>query len=65
MDENLSEVRYQFFTLKFTPLVRINKSSKDITFDIVTFKKFEFKYEDKDGNEELFNLISGKQEIKI
>lgn len=37
MDENLTEVRYQFFTLKFTPLVGVNKSSKDIMFDIVTF----------------------------
>lgn len=31
--------------------------------DIDAFKAFMFKYEDKDGNEELFNLLSGKKEI--
>lgn len=37
MDENLTEVRYQFYSLKFTPLNGVNKTSKDIVFDIVTF----------------------------
>ncbi|HCM33389.1 hypothetical protein [Chryseobacterium sp.] len=32
-----------------------------INFD--AFQSFIFKYEDKDGNEELFNLLSGKKEI--
>ena len=31
--------------------------------DIDTFKAFTFKYEDKEGKEEVFNLLSGKKEI--
>ena len=33
--------------------------------DLDAFKSFMFKYEDKDGNEELFNLLSGKKEIVL
>lgn len=36
---------------------------KGNNLDIDAFKAFQFRYEDKDGNEELFNLISGKREI--
>ena len=31
--------------------------------DIDAFKSFMFKYEDTEGKEELFNLLSGKKEI--
>lgn len=37
MDENLSEIRYQLFSLKFTPLKGVNLNSKDIIFQIVTY----------------------------
>lgn len=37
MDEDQSEIRYQFFTLKFTPLKDINLNSKDIAFNIITY----------------------------
>lgn len=33
------------------------------SFNIDAFDAFLFKYEDKDGNEEIFNLLSGKKEI--
>lgn len=31
--------------------------------DLDAFNHFEFQYEDKDGNEDVFNLLSGKKEI--
>ncbi|MFD2904666.1 hypothetical protein [Sphingobacterium anhuiense] len=34
-------------------------------FNIDAFEAFIFKYEDKDGKEEIFNLLNGKKEIKI
>ncbi|MCT3728145.1 hypothetical protein [Elizabethkingia anophelis] len=38
MEENLSEIRYQMFSLKFTPLNGVNNmTSKDIVFNIVTY----------------------------
>ncbi|RAV99669.1 hypothetical protein [Pseudochryseolinea flava] len=37
MEENFTEVRYQLFTLQFTPLKNISLSSKDITFNIITY----------------------------
>ena len=37
MDENLTETRYQLFSLKFTPLKGINKNSRDIVFNIITY----------------------------
>ncbi len=37
MEENKTEVRYQLFTLKFTPLKGIQLISKDITFNIITY----------------------------
>lgn len=33
------------------------------SFNIDAFDAFQVKYEDKDGNEEMFNLLSGKKEI--
>lgn len=33
------------------------------SFNIDAFDAFQVKYEDKDGNEEVFNLLSGKKEI--
>ncbi|WP_278378354.1 hypothetical protein [Chryseobacterium arthrosphaerae] len=36
-EENKTEVRYQLFTIKFTPLNGINKSSKDIAFNVITY----------------------------
>lgn len=52
----------------------LNVSANDMIRDILNrirgnrlnidaFNSFMFKYEDKDGNEELFNLLSGKREI--
>ena len=38
---------------------------KGRAFNIDAFEAFIFKYEDKDGNEDIFNLLSGKKEIKI
>ncbi|MGE0566581.1 MAG: hypothetical protein AB7O73_01415 [Bacteroidia bacterium] len=37
MEENKTEVRYQLFTLKFTPLKGIELNSKDITFNVITY----------------------------
>ncbi len=37
MDENKTEIRYQLFSLKFTPLKGVALSSKDITFNIITY----------------------------
>ncbi|PQL91670.1 hypothetical protein [Apibacter adventoris] len=37
MDDNLTEIRYQLFSLKFTPLKGINLSSKDIVLNIITY----------------------------
>lgn len=37
MEENKTEIIYQLFTLKFTPLKDVNLSSKDITFNIITY----------------------------
>lgn len=37
MEENKTEIRYQLFVLKFTPLKGINLNSKDITFNIITY----------------------------
>lgn len=37
MEENKTEIRFQLFTLKFTPLKNVQLSSKDITFNIVTY----------------------------
>jgi len=36
MDDNKTEITYQLFTLKFTPLKDVNLTSKDITFNIVS-----------------------------
>jgi hypothetical protein len=36
---------------------------KGRSFNIDAFDAFQVKYEDKDGNEEMFNLLSGKKEI--
>ncbi|SUX45867.1 hypothetical protein [Chryseobacterium indoltheticum] len=36
-EENLTEYRYQLFKLKFTPINGINKNSKDIVVDILTY----------------------------
>ncbi|MDR6516662.1 hypothetical protein [Chryseobacterium camelliae] len=35
--ENLTEVRYQFFTIKFTPLNGVNKTSKDIVYGVMNY----------------------------
>lgn len=37
MEENKTEIRYQFFSLKFTPIKGVDLSSKDITFNIITY----------------------------
>lgn len=37
MDENKTEIRYQLFTLKFTPLKDLQINSKDITFNVITY----------------------------
>lgn len=37
MEENKTEIRYQLFTLKFTPLKGVDLNSKDITFNIITY----------------------------
>ena len=37
MDENLTEVRYQYFSLKFTPLKGIDLDSKQIFVNIITY----------------------------
>lgn len=36
MEENKTEITYQLFTLKFTPLKDVNLTSKDIVFNIVS-----------------------------
>lgn len=36
---------------------------KGNSLDLDAFKDFKFKFEDKEGNEEVFNLLSGKKEI--
>lgn len=38
---------------------------KGRAFNIDAFDAFTFKYEDKEGNEEVFNLLSGKKEIVL
>ncbi|SHF27678.1 hypothetical protein SAMN05444377_1065 [Flavobacterium fontis] len=37
MIENTTEIKYQFFSLKFTPLKGVRLNSKDITFNIITY----------------------------
>jgi hypothetical protein len=37
MEENKTEIKYQFFALKFTPLKDVALNSKDITFNIITY----------------------------
>lgn len=37
MSENLTEIKYQLFSLKFTPLKGINQNSKDIVISIITY----------------------------
>lgn len=36
-EENLSEIRFQLFKLNFTPLNSVNKNSKDIVVDVITY----------------------------
>ena len=38
---------------------------KGNALDIDAFKDFKFKFEDKEGNEEVFNLLSGKKEFVL
>jgi len=38
---------------------------KGNSLEIDAFKDFKFKFEDKEGNEEVFNLLSGKKEIVL
>jgi len=36
MDENLREVKYQLFSMKFTPFKGVDKNSRDIIIKVIT-----------------------------
>ena len=36
-DKNSHEYKYQLFKLKFTPIIGVNKTSKDIAVDVITY----------------------------
>lgn len=44
----------------FTEMLNLFKNN---TYSIDAFDAFQVKYEDKEGNEEMFNLLSGKKEV--